>query len=70
MVSGYTIIYKETMDYVKMEQFLSPKVKLANNNPKELEFILEELLDNLIAKVSNDGIGCDNMSIILISLKN
>jgi len=30
---------------------------------------MEDLLDNLLAKETTSGIGCDNMSAILIRLK-
>lgn len=58
------------MDYAALEKFLSPKVNEFKNNPKELEKVLEELLEKLIAPDSVSGLGCDNMSVILISLKH
>lgn len=48
---------------VVIEQWLvsNPSVKLSS--------VVEDLLDKLIAKETIDGVGCDNMSAILIKLK-
>lgn len=40
------------------------------NNKKKHDHIVEKLLDQLIAKETQDGLGCDNMSCILITFKD
>ena len=40
------------------------------NDKKALDKIVEDLLDQLIAKETQDGLGCDNMSCILIKFKD
>jgi len=39
------------------------------NNPKQIQKSVEELLDKLLAPDTSTGIGCDNMTSILILLK-
>ena len=36
---------------------------------KESKKLMEDLLDYLLAKDTREGLGCDNMSAILITLK-
>lgn len=36
---------------------------------KDLKYTVEDLLDSLLAEDTNTGLGCDNMTAILISLK-
>lgn len=36
---------------------------------KQLKTVVEKLLDTLLAKDTREGIGCDNMSAILVLLK-
>ena len=43
--------------------------RLSDNPDVKLTTIVEELLDRLIAKETIEGIGCDNMSAILIQFK-
>ena len=37
---------------------------------KSIDKIVEDLLDKLIAKETIDGVGCDNMSAVLVRFKN
>ena len=45
--------------------YLKPQIK----SKKEPKQIVEDLLDMLLAKDTREGIGCDNMTAILITLK-
>ena len=40
------------------------------NAKKENDKTVEDLLDQLIAKETQDGLGCDNMSCILVRFKD
>lgn len=55
----------ETMSIENIHQFVKQK------NAEQLDEIkvIEQLLDNLIAKESQEGVGCDNMSCILVKFK-
>ncbi len=44
------------------------QTKIAENKP--LDKVCEETLDQLIAKETQEGLGCDNMSMCLIKFKN
>ena len=37
---------------------------------KPLDMVCEELLDQLLAKETQDGLGCDNMSILIVQILN
>ena len=53
--------------------FVSKKIKeYGNDDPQTLAKIVEELLDECVAEdpVVSKGLGCDNMTCIIISLKN
>lgn len=45
------------------------ETKIANSSDPKLVPVVEELLDKLIAKDTMEGVGCDNMSCILIQFK-
>ena len=40
------------------------------NNNMSIEKVVEDLLDQLIAKETQDGLGCDNMSCIIVRFKD
>lgn len=56
-----TLTAKEICGVIEQRLISNPSVKLSS--------VVEDLLDKLIAKETIDGVGCDNMSAILIKLK-
>jgi serine/threonine protein phosphatase PrpC len=46
------------------------EARLESNSTGRLVPIVEDLLDKLVAKETTEGVGCDNMSAILIQLKH
>jgi serine/threonine protein phosphatase PrpC len=55
--------------YVEDSQGLIDIVKKELNNKKDTTKLMEDLLDLLLAKDTREGLGCDNMTAILITLK-
>ena len=55
--------------YVENSQGLLDIVKSQLKISKDNRKIIEDLLDLLLAKDTREGIGCDNMTAIIISLK-
>lgn len=55
--------------YVDNSQGLIDILKSQLKIKKDLRKIMEDLLNMLLAKDTREGIGCDNMSSILITLK-
>lgn len=55
--------------YVDNSQGLVDVVKQSIKTTKDMKKIIENLLDFLLAKDTREGIGCDNMTAILITLK-
>lgn len=55
--------------YVENSQGLIDLVKGSLKPANTLKSIVEDLLDHLLAKDTSTGLGCDNMSVILIKLK-
>jgi len=46
--------------------FVSKRIK---DKDKNLSKVVEELLDNILASDTSTGIGCDNMTCIIVTLK-
>ena len=55
--------------YVQNSQGLIDVVKEQFQKAKSHRSIMEELLDELVAKDSMSGIGCDNMTAILVKIQ-
>ena len=55
--------------FVDNSQGLLDMIKTQFKTTKDLTKIIENLLDSLLAKDTREGIGCDNMTAILITLK-
>lgn len=55
------------LDMIK--ESLASAGKESNGNRTQLKIVIERLLDTLLAKDTREGIGCDNMSAILVMLK-
>ena len=55
--------------FVDNSQGLLDLIKSQLKINKDLKKIIEDLLDMLLAKDTHSGIGCDNMTAILITLK-
>ena len=55
--------------YVDNSQGMLDLLKNQLKISKDLKKIVEELLDGLLASDTREGIGCDNMTAILITLK-
>lgn len=55
--------------YVENSQGLIDIIKGHIGNQKPNRKIMQELLDELVAKDTMSGIGCDNMTAILVVLK-
>ena len=53
--------------YVDNSQGLIDIVKGNLEKKKTHTILMEEMLDNLIAKDTNEGLGCDNMTAILVA---
>ena len=46
------------------------ELRLTASPAAPLSKVLEELLDKLIAKDTTEGVGCDNMSAVLVEFKH
>ncbi len=55
--------------YVENSQGLIDMVRDDLKLNKEIRKITEDLLDHLLARDTSEGLGCDNMTVILVLLK-
>lgn len=55
--------------YVENSQGLIDIIKRNIQNAKNHKTIMEELLDQLVAKDTMSGLGCDNMTAILVKIQ-
>jgi len=56
--------------YVDNSQGLIDLIRqLLKQNSNNLKTVIEKLLDELLAKDTREGIGCDNMTAIILLLK-
>lgn len=55
--------------YVENSQGLIDMIRDDVKSGKDLRKLVEDLLDHLLAKDTSEGLGCDNMTAILIKLK-
>jgi len=55
--------------YVENSQGLIDMLRDDLKVKKDLKKVVEDLLDHLLARDTSEGLGCDNMTAILITLK-